>query len=365
MDVRKIKISPEVLKFDISGVTWSGYSFGYYSPMPDILSGGTGGSSLLTDLSIPVLLTQDYQDVGYYSPFDGDLSQLSEDLNFTFKKGILNLRQICVYNTSNTKVKYLKDTDFFISWGDNSPLQPFPKTFSQFCHVYPNSNINRRYFITITGQTTLGMLSISKLVVVPYTNVSLTNPYGTVSFANNNGSWANTPSSQKYIFSGDAANSIYDQITENFIPVPYILTGNTTSRLSELYVYGAQKIKLNVVVNLKDGTTGVTNSISSGPGGFTGYTINGMDYLDFPDGKSIFVLETFGITEDMLVESAITKFDYLMNIINSAEIQSNVFIERGKNSGTENFRRIGEVGSTGELATYGYRFFDLRFYNDI
>ena len=161
MDVRKIKISPEVLKFDISGVTWSGYSFGYYSPMPDILSGGTGGSSLLTDLSIPVLLTQDYQDVGYYSPFDGDLSQLSEDLNFTFKKGILNLRQICVYNTSNTKVKYLKDTDFFISWGDNSPLEPFPKTFSQFCHVYPNSNINRRYFITITGQTTLGMLSIS------------------------------------------------------------------------------------------------------------------------------------------------------------------------------------------------------------
>jgi len=232
MDIRKIKISPEVLKFDISGITWSGYSFGYYSPLSDFLSGGTNGKSLFTDMSIPLLLTQDYQDVGYYSPFDGNLSHCYEELNFTFVKGENNLREVCVYNTSNKKVRYLRETNFYINWGDNTPLELFPKGFLKFCHTYPNVPEDTNYSITVTGQSSLGMLSITKSLTVPYTTVGINNQLGTVSFIGNNGSWTNTPSSQNYIFSGDAVNLVSAQTTNNYIPVPYILTGSTTSRLS-------------------------------------------------------------------------------------------------------------------------------------
>jgi hypothetical protein len=67
----------------------------------------------------------------------------------------------------------------------------------------------------------------------------------------------------------------------------------------------------------------------------------------------------------MVSTSGITKFEYLMNIIEQPIIQNSVFIERGKNSALENFRRIGEVTSTGGLVRYGYSYFDVRNYNDV
>ena len=63
--------------------------------------------------------------------------------------------------------------------------------------------------------------------------------------------------------------------------------------------------------------------------------------------------------------TAITKFEYLMNVIEEPEIQSNVFIERGKNSALESFRRIGEINNIVGLQNYGYGFFNLRNYKDI
>ena len=42
-----------------------------------------------------------------------------------------------------------------------------------------------------------------------------------------------------------------------------------------------------------------------------------------------------------------------------------VFIERGKSSGLENFRRIGDINNTGALRKYGYGFFDVKVYNEV
>ena len=53
-----IKISPEVIKNDIFTVTYSGGTATVYSSMTQILSGGTMGDSLLTDLSIPIFINQ-------------------------------------------------------------------------------------------------------------------------------------------------------------------------------------------------------------------------------------------------------------------------------------------------------------------
>ena len=66
-----------------------------------------------------------------------------------------------------------------------------------------------------------------------------------------------------------------------------------------------------------------------------------------------------GMTPDMMVCSAITKNEVLLNVIDEAEIQSNVFIERGKNSALERIQRLGEVDNVGDLEKYGYKFFNV------
>jgi hypothetical protein len=205
---------------------------------------------------------------------------------------------------------------------------------------------------------------IQKNIKVPFTEIPNTNPYGTVSFTNfnNNFSWSETPTSQNYIDIMDSLNTIDNQSSYNFVDVPYIVSGFTNSRLEELKVYGINPYVNDLVINLPDGTTGVVNSQSPE---YTAYTINDQSYIDFSAGTSVFVAQSYGFSDLNLTATSITKLEYLMNVIEQPIIQSNVFIERGKISGMENFRRIGEVNNTGSLKTYGYKFFDVRNYNDI
>ena len=55
-----------------------------YSSMTQILTGGTNGDSLLTGLTIPILLTETTNDMGYYSVFDGAVTQKEVISNFLF-----------------------------------------------------------------------------------------------------------------------------------------------------------------------------------------------------------------------------------------------------------------------------------------
>jgi hypothetical protein len=48
-----------------------------------------------------------------------------------------------------------------------------------------------------------------------------------------------------------------------------------------------------------------------------------------------------------------------LNVAFEPEIQSNVFIERGKNSGLERIMRLGEIDNIGDLQKYGYGFFNV------
>jgi len=61
----------------------------------------------------------------------------------------------------------------------------------------------------------------------------------------------------------------------------------------------------------------------------------------------------------MIVCTAITKNEVLLNVIDEAEVQSDVFIERGKQSGLESILRLGEVDNVGDLLKYGYGFFNV------
>ena len=114
-----IKISPGVISGDIfkvnyNGTTITGTSYSkeccvlkskmieikvtgstyVYSSMTSVLSGGTGGSSLLTGLTIPILLTENTVDVGYYSVFDGMILQKDTMLNFLFSATTLESKRV-------------------------------------------------------------------------------------------------------------------------------------------------------------------------------------------------------------------------------------------------------------------------------
>lgn len=319
--------------------------------------------SLFTDMSVPILLKQDYEDIGYYSPFDGYISQLFEEVNFTFSATTQFPYRYCIYNTSNYNLNYFQNATYTVDWGDNSLIQEVEVIIPQsFCHTYAVVGSPTTYTITFSGINSVGAYSITKDIQIPYTDIVPTNPFGTVNFISNNGSWVNTPTSQNYINYYDSINTVDGQISSNYVSTPFIVSGFTQSRLSELKVYGPEPYIVGLNRILSDNTEGYVVSITPE---LTEYIINDQTYIDFANGTTIFVVQSEGFTENTITATTITKFEYLMNVIEQPEIQSNVFIERGKNSGLENFRRIGDVNNTGALQTYGYGFFDVKIYNEV
>jgi hypothetical protein len=71
-------------------------------------------------------------------------------------------------------------------------------------------------------------------------------------------------------------------------------------------------------------------------------------------------MESDGLTEEMLDAQPITKEEVLFGVVSSPEIQSEIFIDRGKNSAFEKIQRLGEVDNIGDLVSYGYGFFKIK-----
>jgi hypothetical protein len=129
-------------------------------------------------------------------------------------------------------------------------------------------------------------------------------------------------------------------------------------------VYGPKFALFGGKYKLGQQITGATGLVGTywGPdptNTYTGYTINGIDYYDYIDGSTIFIVQSSGLTSDMLVCSALTKNEVLLNVIDEAEIQTDVFIDRGKNSAFESIQRLNEIDNIGGLVQYGYGFFNI------
>ena len=357
MEIFKIKISPEFLQTDIIQETEGEYTFGIYTGLTSILHGGISGTSLLTGLTFPILLKQKYQDIGYYDGFDGNITQQVISANFSFTSSTENPYTISLFNNSSEGTVYLSDSTYTINWGDGSSQVINSFYPDNINHTYPNPTPNpTSYTITLTQENIWGTVTVDKTITVPYSLVDNSNPLGTVTFANTSGSWSASPQTYNFIYTADSYNQIAYQIGSYYGTVPYYITGLTISRLTDLSKYGPNQYQVAQTVNLTGGGSGVVNYLTSQ---LTGYTINNVDYIDYPDGTSIFVVASSGLTADMLVQSAITKNEVLLNVIDQPQLFSSVFIERGKNSALENFRRIGEVSTIYDLVNYGYNFFNI------
>ena len=89
------------------------------------------------------------------------------------------------------------------------------------------------------------------------------------------------------------------------------------------------------------------------------YTINNVNYFDYVDGTTIFFEQSSGFTDSNLTVRPITKEEVLLKVIDQPQIQTNVFVERGKNSAYERVQRMGEVDNLGDMINYGYGFFNV------
>jgi hypothetical protein len=324
---------------------------GLYLNIRDILSGGTNGSSILTGLTIPILFTQTATDFGYYSVFDGAVLQKDVINNFLFTANTVNPYTYIFYNTSEQEmVKFLELITYVVDWGDGSPTVTLTNT-SPLTHTYPSSNA--QYKITMTANSPWGISLVEKTVTVPFTGTTIDNPNGTAYFIPYGGNWSATPVNYEYIFSGDSNTNLSDFYSSNYTTVPFLLTGYTESSINDLAQDGPKfnllggKFKIGVQVT---GTTGCVGTVW-GPDPtdtYTAYTINNIDYFDYED-YTLYVTYSSGFTQNDLILSALTKNEGLLNVIDQPEVQTNVFIERGKQSVLEYVERLGEVDNVGDL----------------
>lgn len=354
-DFYNIIISPETIKGDLSTVTYSGVSVGVYSAMTQVVSSGPDGSSLLTGLTIPILIRQTAVDVGYYSPFDGAVLQKDVVANFIFSSTTTNPYVYNVYNTSSEFQKFLDLSAYKVDWGDNSPKQTITSyTPDSLSHTYATAEA--QYTIVLEQTNPWGVTKVAKTITTPYENVVINNPNGEAFFIPAGGNWLNTPVSYDYIFSGDAVNEISAQTSNNYVTVPFTISGLTKSRITELALYGTPKYQVGVPV-IKNGQ--IWGAISDMNLIFTAYTVQEVNYYDYNDGTTIFFEQSSGFTENNLSQRPITKEEVLLRVIDQPQIQTDVFVERGKNSAYERIQRLGEVDNLGDMINYGYGFFNV------
>ena len=341
-----IKISPETIKGDIAQKTLSGITFGVYSAMTSVLSSG-----ILTDMSVPILFNQTFDDMGFYSPFDGFILQKDVVTNFVVSGDPTNQYKIYLYNTSDEFKKFLKLSNYTIDWGDGT-VEPFTEKFPNYKeHTYPPTA--DRYVIKLTQKNPWGITDIEKPIDIPNTPITINNPLGNITFTAQGGNWANIPINYNFIFTGDSENTVSSQVSNQSVTI----SGYTSSKLTNLKLYGPTKYDTSVVVKKKNENYGRVTEITDS---YTAYTIQNVDYYDYPNGKTIFFMDSEGLTEEMLVAEPITKEEVLFGVVSSPEIQSQIFIDRGKTSAFEGIQRLGEVDNIGDLVSYGYGFFKIK-----
>lgn len=354
-DNYNIIISPETIIGDISKKTYSGQTFGVYSPMASVVSSGPNGSSTLTGLTIPILLRQTTMDSGYYSPFDGDILQTDVVNNFILSGNTQEPYTYNLYNTSEQYQKFIELATYSVNWGDGSPRQIVTGfTPNYISHTYPTGE--REYVVRLEQINPWGKIIVEKTIVTPIKNKIIYNPNGRAFFQSNIGSWSATPISYDYIFTGDSENNVNSQVSSNYLNIPFIVSGESKSRLTDLYQYGPNPYIVGAPIIKNNQVYGVVTDIDLV---FTAYTIQNIDYYDYADGTTIFFMRSSGFTEENITAVPITKDELLLKVTDQGQIQTDVFIERGKNSAFERLQRLGEIDGLGDLINYGYGFFNV------
>lgn len=306
-----------------------------------------------TNYRLKVYLEQDYDNVGLYTPTDGNIGHIDVLCNFVVQTNEDNTTVKLRDSVNDDRYKFMKSLSYKIDWGDGNQ-NIYQVNGGLNTHQYSG---NGSYEITLTIETPWGRNRQVKKVTVP-SNIDIT-------FDVN----ATTPESLGY-----------DYEMLSYVNTSGVITcDNGVSRLNELKKYGPSPMGDGLVPSLnfteEDGKSGI-NGISQKTGTVSVYFIDGIKYMDdlttgittisvypslFTDGQNE------GFTHELLSMDTgpVVHQEVFHGITNEIEIQSDIFIERGKQAPFEFYYKMGEVSNMKELEQNGNKFFKINDSDDI
>jgi hypothetical protein len=278
--------------------------------------------------------------MGVMVSFDGDMEQIEQLCNFTYKQ---SGSTITIYNSVNPdKLRKITEQTFTINWGDGTTSGLTVNSGivgSNLPSVVKTYTGSTQYTITISSSTPWSTEVLKKTITVPSQYETIDNPFGTFTGMTIPAYTNITGQTQDYLNNLEYTNNT------GYTTFTYMAIGG--SRIGELRQYGTTVF------------TGLTSGSFSGSL-FTGYTIDNLSYRDFEDGYTMITGNTTGYTKEEVFNKVITRNEHFLGFIDDPQVYSDIFVERGKQGVMENNLRLGEIDNMDELEIYGNGYFKVR-----
>jgi hypothetical protein len=318
-------------------------------------SGLTG--SLNQSYNLPIVLEADADEMGVMSSFDGNMEQVEQLVNFTYKQ---SGSVVTVYNTVNPdKLRKIVDQKYTIKWGDTTSGSldvnggVLYSNFPTASHTYSATG---SYTLSLFLDSPWSKEKINKNITIPNTGSVVLNPLGT--FSGFTIPYTNITGSLDYIneskFSGFTGSAI----------LKYMAIGG--SKISELKKYGEKTVSSSMYVtglfsgSAYTGYTLNTGSIISGSLDITKIPTGSLWYMDFADGYTMITGKTTNFTKEEVINNVITRNEHFIGFIDDPTVYSDIFVERGRQGVMEPNLRLGEIDNMSELDVYGNGYFKVR-----
>ena len=299
---------------------------------------------------LSVMLDQDYNNIGLYTPTNGDVGQLDILCNFVVKT-IRTKRYVTLKDGVDfERYKFIKGLLYTVDWGDGT-TDTFQLDGNPHQHTYVE---NGEYVIKMTINSPWGNHQQEKTVMIPPVDSSDIVFDPTIT----------TPELLGY------DNEMVAYVNTSGV----IICEGAVSRLNELKKYGS-----GLVASISDteGMSGV-NGISQITGTVYTYYIDRIKYMDdtetgittislYPDNfTNGDVFEGVEYINEMLnlTEGPVVHQEVFHGVTGDIEIQSDIFIERGKQAPFEFYYKLGEISNMKELEQNGNKFFTINNVDD-
>ena len=292
---------------------------------------------------IPILLDQDFNDIGHYDIWDGNIGQKDIFSNFVVTATTTAGNKIKIFNSTDFGYyKTFQDSPYTINWGDcncNCPVPPCVNSFGDPCCEtlqFPNltNPVDHTYGgvgsrkITITHESPWGPTSVSQMITVPFMNYNallatgnipsfvspVIGPNGPVGTNSYFGAYPSTPldsgtdimqySGMSPIFAGGNNNDCFDVTgnTESLLGAFQNYTTSSTAGLPPGYQQGITVPLMGQVLNPITNTLvqGVSGKITQVNAQYTAYTISigtntPITFYDFSNGVTLYEAVSCGL----------------------------------------------------------------------
>ena len=310
------------------------------------------------DQVIPIILEADADEMGVMSSFDGNMEQVEQLVNFTYRQ---SGSVVTVYNTVNPdKLRKIVDQKYTIKWGDTTSGSldvnggVLYSNFPTASHTYSSTG---SYTLSLSLDSPWSKEKINKNITVPNTGSVIENVLGT--FSGFTIPYTNITGSLDYIneskFSGFTGSAVLKYMAIGGSKIGELRKYGQKTLSTSSYVTGTFSGSLYTGYTLETGALIVSNSLVSGsvPSG-------SLWYMDFADGYTMITGRTSNFTKEEVINNVITRNEHFIGFIDDPTVYSDIFVERGRQGIMEPNLRLGEIDNMKELDVYGNGYFKVR-----